>query len=111
MATFDPKQFIENPDATEFKSLNKDKLLALAEHLELFDVKKSIKKSEIKNIVAEKLIEDEIFSEEEILSETEKMLLFKKLELEFQEKEREKERELELRKIEKERKRKGREGI
>ena len=100
MATFDPKQFIENPDATEFKSLNKDKLLALAEHLELFDVKKSIKKSEIKNIVAEKLIEDEIFSEEEILSETDKMLLFKKLELEFQEKEREKERELELRKLE-----------
>ena len=103
MATFDPKQFIENPDATEFKSLNKDKLLALAKHLELSDIKKSIKKSEIKNIVAEKLIEDEIFSEEEILSETDKMLLFKKLELEFQEKEREKERELELRKIEKER--------
>ncbi len=43
MATFDPKQFIENPDATEFKSLNKDKLFALAEHLELSDVKKSMK--------------------------------------------------------------------
>ncbi|KAK3095427.1 hypothetical protein FSP39_014552 [Pinctada imbricata] len=114
---FSVTEFLKSPTVGEFESLKKDdfKLIVLGLHLKL-DVKSSMRKQEIRNIVAKELLAKEIFSSydfpvEPVSSET-KMSKFEfelekmKIQLQFEkeEKERQFEREEKERQFEKEEK-------
>ena len=99
---FSAENFVENPDVQVFDKLKKDELLSLGSHLG-FEVKSSMKKQEIRTVVAKKLLAENIFTtydfpplEQSGMSELEYKLAMEKLRLESEEKERErKEREKE----------------
>jgi hypothetical protein len=98
--------FLANPDVQVFDKLKKEELLTLGLHLGL-EVKTSMKKQEIKIVVAEKLLSENIFTTYELqkleqsgMSELEFKLAMEKIKFESQERdrqEREKEREREER--------------
>ncbi|KAK3089262.1 hypothetical protein FSP39_002191 [Pinctada imbricata] len=110
---FSVTEFLKSPTVDEFESLKKDDLIGLGLHLKL-DVKSSMRKQEIRNIVAKELLAEEIFSSydfpvEPVSSETkmskyefelEKMKI--QLQFEKEEKERQFEREKQERMHEKE---------
>ncbi|KAK3084264.1 hypothetical protein FSP39_010811 [Pinctada imbricata] len=58
---FSVTEFLKSPTVDEFESLKKDDLIGLGLHLKL-DVKSSMRKQEIRNIVAKELLAKEIFS-------------------------------------------------
>ncbi|KAK3098851.1 hypothetical protein FSP39_023736 [Pinctada imbricata] len=118
---FSVTEFLKSPTVDEFESLKKDDLIGLGLHLKL-DVKSSMRKQEIRNIVAKELLAKEIFSSydfpvEPVSSET-KMSKFEfelekmKIQLQFEKEEKgrqfqfekeEKERQFQIEKEEKER--------
>ena len=57
---FTVEHFLENPDVQVFDKLKKDELLSLGSHLGL-EVKSSMKKQEIRTVVAKKLLAENIF--------------------------------------------------
>ena len=101
---FSVTEFLETPTVEEFELLKKDDLISLGLHFKLA-VKSSMRKQEIKEIVAKRLVQEEFFSsydflEENVSSETkmsqyefelEKMRL--KLEYDDREKERQEQKE------------------
>ena len=71
---FSVTEFLETPTVEEFELLKKDDLIGLGLHFKLA-VKSSMRKQEIKVIVAKRLVQEEIFSsydfpEENVSSET-----------------------------------------
>ena len=95
---FSVTEFLKSPTVDEFESLKKDDLIGLGLHLKL-DVKSSMRKQEIRNIVAKELLAKEIFSSydfpvEPVSSET-KMSKFEfelekmKIQLQFEKEEKE----------------------
>ena len=71
---FSVTEFLETPTVEEFELLKKDDLISLGLHFKLA-VKSSMRKQEIKVIVAKKLLQEEIlssydFPEENVSSET-----------------------------------------
>ena len=124
---FTVQDFLANPDVQVFDKLKKEELLSLGLHFGL-EVKSSMKKQEIKTVVAKKLLSENIFTtydfpklEPSGMSELEFRLAMEKLKFEREEREREREekererqerekkRERELREKEKERERASRE--
>ena len=96
---FSAENFVENPDVQVFDKLKKDELLILGSHLGL-EVKSSMKKQEIRNVVVKKLLAENIFTtydfpklEQSGMSELEYQLAMEKLRLEREEREKERERE------------------
>jgi hypothetical protein len=102
--------FLGNPDVQVFDKLKKEELLSLVLHFGL-EVKSSMKKQEIRTVVARKLLAENIFTTYELpkleqsgMSELEFQLAMEKLKFESQEREREereKERERECEEREK----------
>ncbi|KAK3086277.1 hypothetical protein FSP39_016214 [Pinctada imbricata] len=101
---FSVTEFMKSPTVDEFESLKKDDLIGLGLHLKL-DVKSSMRKQEIRNIVAKELLAKEIFSSydfpvEPVSSET-KMSKFEfelekmKIQLQFEKEEKERQFERE----------------
>ena len=109
---FKVQEFLTDPDVQVFDKLKKEELLSLGLHFGL-DVKSSMKKQEIRTLVAKKLLAENIFTTYEFpklepsgMSELEFQLAMEKLKFESQERdrqEREKEREREREEREKER--------
>ncbi|KAK3106890.1 hypothetical protein FSP39_002127 [Pinctada imbricata] len=107
---FSVTEFLKSPTVDEFESLKKDDLIGLGLHLKL-DVKSSMRKQEIRNIVAKELLAKEIFSSydfpvEPVSSET-KMSKYEfeleKMKIQLQFEKEEKERQFQIEKEEKER--------
>ncbi|KAK3084422.1 hypothetical protein FSP39_016366 [Pinctada imbricata] len=107
---FSVTEFLKSPTVQEFESLKKDDLIGLGLHLKL-DVKSSMRKQEIRNIVAKELLAKEIFSSydfpvEPVSSET-KMSKYEfeleKMKIQLQFEKEEKERQFQIEKEEKER--------
>ena len=103
---FKVQDFLEHPDVQVFDKLKKEELLSLGLHFGL-EVKTTMKKQEIRTVVAKKLMAENIFTSYEFpklepsgISEFEFRLAMEKLKFESQERERE--RELEREKIERE---------
>ena len=99
---FSVTEFLETPTVEEFELLKKDDLISLGLHFKLA-VKSSMRKQEIKVIVAKRLLQEEIFSsydfpEENVSSET-KMSRYEfelekmKLQLEYEDREKERDRQ------------------
>ena len=99
---FSVTEFLETPTVEEFELLKKDDLIGLGLHFKLA-VKSSMRKQEIKVIVAKRLVQEEIFSsydfpEENVSSET-KMSQYEfelekmRLQLEYEERERRRKKE------------------
>ena len=115
---FKVQEFLTDPDVQVFDKLKKEELLSLGLHFGL-DVKSSMKKQEIRTLVAKKLLAENIFTTYEFpklepsgMSELEFQLAMEKLKFESQERdrqEREKEREREREEREKEREERERE--
>ena len=108
---FSVTEFLETPTVEEFELLKKDDLIGLGLHFKLA-VKSSMKKQEIKVIVAKRLVQEEIFSsydfpEENVSSET-KMSKYEfelekmRLQLEYEDREKERERQERIQKEERE---------
>ena len=107
---FDPKEFIQSPSLEWLEKLKKVELLDVAKELEL-EVKKSMRKYEIKKIIVEMLVDDDVLPDESLqqyptmsLDSSEQAEL-KRLEYEhefrmrqLQKEEREREKELEIKK-------------
>ena len=96
---FTVQDFLGNPDVQVFDKLKKEELLSLGLHFGL-EVRTSMKKQEIRTVVAKKLLAEEIFTtydfpklEQSGMSELEFKLAMEKLKFESQEREREGERE------------------
>ena len=96
---FTVQDFLGNPDVQVFDKLKKEELLSLDLHFGL-EVKTSMKKQDIRTVVAKKLLAEEIFTtydfpklEQSGMSELEFKLAMEKLKFESQERERERERE------------------
>ncbi|KAK3085547.1 hypothetical protein FSP39_005150 [Pinctada imbricata] len=107
---FSVTEFLKSPTVDEFESLKKDDLIGLGLHLKL-DVKSSMRKQEIRNIVAKELLAKEIVSSydfpvEPVSSET-KMSKFEfeleKMKIQLQFEKEEKERQFQIEREEKER--------
>ena len=108
---FSVTEFLETPTVEEFELLKKDDLIGLGLYFKLA-VKSSMKKQEIKVIVAKRLVQEEIFSsydfpEENVSSET-KMSKYEfelekmRLQLEYEDREKERERQERIQKEERE---------
>ena len=108
---FSVTEFLETPTVEEFELLKKDDLISLGLHFKLA-VKSSMRKQEIKVIVAKRLIQEEIFSsydfpEENVSSET-KMSQYEfelakmKLQLEYEQLDKERKERMQREQIEKE---------
>ncbi|KAK3092929.1 hypothetical protein FSP39_008989 [Pinctada imbricata] len=101
---FSVTEFLKSPTVDEFESLKKDDLIGLGLHLKL-DVKSSMRKQEIRNIVAKKLLAEEIFlsydfpvepvSSETKMSKYEFELEKMKIQLQFEKEEKERQFEKE----------------
>ena len=105
---FTVQDFLANPDVQVFDKLKKEELLTLGLHLGL-EVKTSMKKQEIKIVVAKKLLSENIFTtydfpklEPSGMSELEFRLAMEKLKFEREEKEREREERERERELERE---------
>ena len=111
---FKVQDFLENPDVQVFDKLKKEELLSIGLHFGL-EVKTSMKKQEIRTVVAKKLVAEKIFTtyefpklEQSGMSQLEFQLAMEKLNFEREEREREsqereKEREREFQEKERER--------
>ena len=108
---FSVTDFLETPTVEEFELLKKDDFISLGLHFKLA-VKSSMRKQEIKVIVAKRLVQEEIFSsydfpEENVSSET-KMSKYEfelekmRLQLEFEDREKERKERMQREQIEKE---------
>ena len=93
MSEFNVESFTENPSLLALDSLKKAGLLAIAQHYKLSS-SSGQKKGEIKKLIKEYLIDEELVSKDEEQPLTSANLLELKR-LEFQERERERERERE----------------
>ena len=90
---FKVQDFLGNPDVQVFDKLKKEELLSIGLHFGL-EVKTSMKKQEIRTVVAKKLLAENIFTtydfpklEPSGMSELEFQLAMEKLKFESQEKE------------------------
>ena len=100
---FELEKFIASPSEEQLKALKKSELVQVAEHYEI-KFNSSMNKSEIKTLVVNYLVEEELLPETSLamLKPDQDLLAIRKLELEFQERKEERERELQLRKEERE---------
>ena len=106
MAEFKADEFMQDPDIDLLESLNKENLFALAKHLGLA-VKKSMRKSDIQNMVMNELVSKGVFSDEDLnpttSSSIDYQLEMKKIEVEQNKlAEQAKQRELEEKRLEQE---------
>ena len=85
--SFSVDSFVKSPSLLSLNPLKKAELLSLAQHYKL-EATQAMKKGEIRTIIIEYLVEEEIVSEDEIPSTTDAIEL-KRLELQDKEKERE----------------------
>jgi hypothetical protein len=96
---FTAQDFLNNPDVQVFDKLKKEELLSLGLHLGL-EVESSMKKQEIRTLVAKKLLAENIFTtydfsklEPSGMSELEFQLAIEKLKFESQEREKKNKKE------------------
>ena len=116
--SFDLDKFTAEP-SVEFLNLGiKTDLLNLAKHYKLSEIKSSMRKHEIKNILVQYFVDEEIFNEnalsliadvQSVSSSKELELKFQIRQLEIQEREKEREREREREREEREEREKERE--
>ena len=102
MEPFNIETFVEEPTLRVVKSLKKAELVSVAQHYKL-EVGSTMKKSQIKQLVIDYLVEEEIVSEEEVKPPMESGTDQNSLELrrlELQDKERERESQLKLKELE-----------
>ena len=96
--SFSVESFVDAPKLSTLSSLKKAELTALAQHYKL-EVTNTMKKSDIRKLLAEYLVEEEIVSDDDELA-SDNVVELKKLELKDKEKERESQlrlKEIELR--------------
>ena len=99
MEEFAVESFSEKPSLLTLNSLKKADLLAIAQHYKLSPITSSQKKGEIKKLIKEYLIDEELVPEDEELSLPSTGLLELKR-LEFQEREKERETQLRMKELE-----------
>ena len=99
MEEFAVESFTEKPSLLTLDSLKKADLLAIAQHYKLSPITSSQKKGEIKKLIKEYLIDEELVPEDEELSLPSTGLLELKR-LEFQEREKERETQLRMKELE-----------
>ena len=93
---FDPKKFMHSPSQEVFDSLVKDELITLGKHLDL-EVKKSMKKDQIQEIILKHLVDLKLFDISVLESRFMPDVELRKLELQLELKKLEMQKEQELR--------------
>ena len=99
MDEFDIDAFTSKPTLLVLDSLKKTDLLALAQHYKL-SINTTQKKGDVKKLVQDNLIDEELVPEEEIESLEPSTTLLELKRLEFQEREKERESQLRLKELE-----------
>ena len=83
--SFTPESFMENPSQESLESLRKVDLLNLAEHLQLTSVRTHMRKHEIRNIIVNYLVDNNLLDKSalSLLVEPESAIDSKQVELEL----------------------------